>query len=205
MSSATMSSTSVSSILATLTIALLAGTTLAGPLNITPSLEPPFALRHLHRRQATTMCGQTPTSADDTSTTPFSSPAADTAEACQAQCEADTDCESFVFGLGQDDAQPECILFDVPADEVPAQGDGNLEVFDVGCTGVPTGTPTQSDPVGETGSPATGNGGTGEQDGGITGDNAGNANGNGNGDAAGGDGGEQDQGGNNNVGTGGQQ
>lgn len=107
------------------------------------------------------MCNQTPTASSTGSTTgsnnnnaansnvqPISSPTASTAADCQQQCEANTQCQSFVFGLPPTASTPTCELFAVAASQVPNQGT-DLNVFDKACTSVPTSAPTHSQPQGQ--------------------------------------------------------
>ncbi|ORY61745.1 uncharacterized protein BCR38DRAFT_487483 [Pseudomassariella vexata] len=91
-------------------------------------------------------CGATPSASS--SQTPLSSPTASTADACQALCEADANCKSFVFGLPPNADAPTCELFSVAAAQVPAQAT-NLVVYDVGCGSVPNTKPTAAAPHGE--------------------------------------------------------
>ncbi|KAK3938083.1 hypothetical protein QBC46DRAFT_410510 [Diplogelasinospora grovesii] len=78
----------------------------------------------------------------------ISTPTAATGAACQQQCKANTQCQSFVFGLPPTGSTPTCMLFAVPASEVPNQGT-DLNVFDEACTSVPTQAPTHSQPQGQ--------------------------------------------------------
>ncbi len=90
-------------------------------------------------------CGSAP-SASGTQT-PLSQPSGiSTASACQAQCEANTSCESFVFGMVNN--VDECILYSVAASSVPTQSSTNLVAYDKACSSVPSVVPTTSNPTG---------------------------------------------------------
>jgi hypothetical protein len=120
---------------------------------------------------------------------PIAQPSVTTAALCQAQCIANTVCQSFGFGLPPAESAPRCILFAVPAAQVSRQGE-NINVFDRGCgtAAVPTGAPTRDQPQG----PANGNGnGSGNQNAGgsnagASGQTGGNNSNNGNGARQGG-------------------
>src|SRR5262245_28139067 len=92
-------------------------------------------------------CNISPPGPANGNVSPISQPAAGTGSACQAQCRADTRCQSFTFGLPPSESSPRCRLFGVPASQVPGQGAGN-NVFDRGCEGVPNTTPTREEPIG---------------------------------------------------------
>ncbi|KAH8883587.1 hypothetical protein GQ53DRAFT_752810, partial [Thozetella sp. PMI_491] len=103
------------------------------------------------------------------SKTPISQPSASTAVLCQSACAANTNCQAFCFGLPPSDSTPKCLLFDVPAAQVPSQGT-DLNVFDLACPAaqIPSTAPTHDQPIGQV--PATGN--TGNNNGGAqTGNN----------------------------------
>ncbi|KAL0943264.1 uncharacterized protein CTRU02_201150 [Colletotrichum truncatum] len=110
------------------TIIAFAAATQAGPLSV-------------KRADQCNVAPSGPTSAD---VSPFSQPAAATADACQKLCEADASCQAFVFGLPESGNTPLCWLYNVPAAQIPPQSNANLMVFDKACTGVPTAAPTQS-------------------------------------------------------------
>ncbi|KAL6904883.1 hypothetical protein GGI43DRAFT_432201 [Trichoderma evansii] len=95
------------------------------------------------------MCDVAPAATPASAPAPLSSPSATTAIGCQQQCEADSSCQCFVFGLPPSATAPKCILFAVPASQVPAQGT-NLNVFDKACaaSSVPTQAPTAANPQG---------------------------------------------------------
>ncbi|EHK23088.1 uncharacterized protein TRIVIDRAFT_222348 [Trichoderma virens Gv29-8] len=101
------------------------------------------------------MCDVAPTATVANPPAPLSSPGATTASGCQQQCEANGSCQSFVFGLPPSATAPKCILFAVPASQVPSQGT-NLNIFDKACSAntVPTQAPTAANPQG----PANGKG-----------------------------------------------
>lgn len=111
------------------------------------------------------MCNQTPTASNtgsrsggnnknananaNSNVQAISSPTGiSTAGDCQQQCKANTQCQSFVFGLAPTASTPTCMLFTVPASQVPNQGT-DLNVFDEACTSVPTQAPTHSQPQGQ--------------------------------------------------------
>ncbi|KAF9774632.1 hypothetical protein IL306_007355 [Fusarium sp. DS 682] len=75
---------------------------------------------------------------------PFKTTTAATAKDCQALAEADTSCQSFLYGLPDGSETPVCKLYKVAAAKVPARGD-TLFVFDKGCSSkqVPTTPPTE--------------------------------------------------------------
>ncbi|KAF2715108.1 hypothetical protein K504DRAFT_457276 [Pleomassaria siparia CBS 279.74] len=94
---------------------------------------------------ARSTCGSAPGGSGSQS--PLSQPTGiQNAQGCQDQCTANGQCQSFVFGLV--DSAIKCMLFNVPAAQVPNQGSTNLIAFDKGCTGVPTVTPTSANPTG---------------------------------------------------------
>jgi hypothetical protein len=105
------------------------------------------------------MCDVAPAATPASPPAPLSSPGATTASGCQQQCEADNSCQSFVFGLPPSATAPECILFAVPASQVPSQGT-NLNVFDKACAAstVPTQAPTSAHPQGPANGSSNGNG-----------------------------------------------
>src|SRR5262245_13448744 len=91
---------------------------------------------HLFARDT---CGSAPTASG--SQTPIQQPTnIKTASACQDSCNANGQCQSFVFGMV--DNTIKCMLFQVPASQVPSQDSQNLVVFDKACTSVPAVTPT---------------------------------------------------------------
>jgi hypothetical protein len=90
-------------------------------------------------------CGSAP--AGSGSQTPLSQPTGiTTASACQAQCEANNSCLSFVFGMVNNIDQ--CMLYSVAAASVPKQSSTNLIAYDKACTSVPAVVPTTSNPTG---------------------------------------------------------
>ncbi|KAF2466228.1 uncharacterized protein BDR25DRAFT_317651 [Lindgomyces ingoldianus] len=99
-------------------------------------------LTHLFARDT---CGSAPTASG--SQTPIQQPTdIKTASACQSACNANGQCQSFVFGMV--DNTIKCMLFSVPASQVPAQSSQNLVAFDKACTSVPAVAPTSSNPTG---------------------------------------------------------
>ena len=116
-------------------------------------------------------CGSAP--AGTGSQTPLSQPAGITTAAnCQAQCNGNPSCQSFVFGMV--DNANKCMLFSVAASAVPKQSSANLVTFDKACTSVPTVVPTTQNPTGaNNGNTGANNGNTGANNG-NTGANNGN-------------------------------
>ncbi|RKK85726.1 hypothetical protein BFJ69_g1336 [Fusarium oxysporum] len=80
---------------------------------------------------------------------PFKTTTAATAKDCQALAEADSSCQSFLYGLPSGSSTPVCKLYKVAAAKVPARGD-TLFVFDKSCSSkqVPTTPPTEDAPRG---------------------------------------------------------
>jgi hypothetical protein len=90
-------------------------------------------------------CGSTPSGSSSQS--PISQPTGiTTAQACQAQCDSNSSCQSFVFGMV--DGVDKCMLFSVSAANVPKQSSTNLIVYDKACTSVPAVVPTAQNPTG---------------------------------------------------------
>jgi hypothetical protein len=87
-------------------------------------------------------CNVTPT-ASVAAPQVLASPAATTAAKCQEQCDANSACKCFAFGLSPDATAPTCRLFSVAAAQIPSQGT-NINIFDKACTDVPTVAPTPS-------------------------------------------------------------
>jgi len=95
--------------------------------------------------QARATCGSAPSGSG--SQTPLSQPTGvTTAAACQAQCDDNTSCLSFVFGMVNN--ADECMLYSCAAASVPKQSSTNLIVYDKACTSVPAVVPTASNPTG---------------------------------------------------------
>ncbi|RBQ69701.1 hypothetical protein FVER14953_09350 [Fusarium verticillioides] len=80
---------------------------------------------------------------------PYKTTTAATAKDCQALAEADSSCQSFLYGLPSGSSTPVCKLYKVAAAKVPARSD-TLFVFDKGCSSkqVPTTPPTEDAPRG---------------------------------------------------------
>ncbi|KAH8900361.1 hypothetical protein GQ53DRAFT_675039, partial [Thozetella sp. PMI_491] len=93
-------------------------------------------------------CNVAPTATG--SKTPIASPVVTTALLCQKECSANSNCQSFCFGLPPAESAPKCLLFNVPAAQVPSQGD-DLHIFDLACPAaqVPTTAPTHDEPFGQ--------------------------------------------------------
>ncbi|KAG5759750.1 hypothetical protein H9Q72_012130 [Fusarium xylarioides] len=95
-------------------------------------------------------CNVAPSAPSNRKAQPYHTGRADTAIDCQTFCASDDVCKSFAFGLVKGHSHPSCLLFKVPASEVPARKDG-LHVFDKHCAAghVPTSAPTASEPWGK--------------------------------------------------------
>lgn len=91
-------------------------------------------------RRAT--CDTVP-SATSNSAQPVATVSAATPLDCQSQCQANTQCKSFVFGTDST-GNVECLLYSVAAAEIPPQDSNNLKAYDTGCTGVSNVAPTTS-------------------------------------------------------------
>lgn len=92
-------------------------------------------------------CGAAPASSN-TNYQPISQPSGtQTSAACQLQCEANSSCKSFCFGLVDNTVQ--CKLYSCAASVVPAQSSTNLVVYDKACSAVPSVVPTSSNPTGK--------------------------------------------------------
>ncbi|KAH7084622.1 hypothetical protein BKA63DRAFT_497913, partial [Paraphoma chrysanthemicola] len=92
-------------------------------------------------------CGSTPAGSNSNSQ-PIQQPTGiQTAAACQAKCNAASNCQSFSFGLV--DNTIKCELFSVPAASIPKQSSANLVVYDKACAAVPSVVPTSSNPTGK--------------------------------------------------------
>ncbi|KAM0345642.1 hypothetical protein ACHAPU_006296 [Fusarium lateritium] len=98
---------------------------------------------------STHRCNVAPSAAVNGKVHPYHHGKADTAVDCQTFCTSDDSCKSFAFGLVKGAHHSSCLLFEVPAAEVPARKDG-LHVFDRECTTdrVPTSAPTTAQPWG---------------------------------------------------------
>lgn len=69
-------------------------------------------------------------------TTLAGSAVADSATDCQAHCEGDPECRSFLFGTDLERSVA-CLLFAVPVSEIPKQRKGvDLKAYDRSCTEV---------------------------------------------------------------------
>lgn len=102
----------------------------------------PINFNHLFARDT---CGSAPSASG--SQTPLSQPSnIQNAQACQSACTSNPQCQSFLFGLV--DSSIKCMLFSVPASQVPKQSSQNLVAYDKACGSVPAVTPTSSNPTG---------------------------------------------------------
>lgn len=92
-------------------------------------------------------CGVAP-AGSNTNNQPISQPSGvQTSAACQTQCEADSSCKSFCFGLVDNAIQ--CKLYSCTASAVPQQSSTNFVVYDKACSAVPSVIPTSSNPTGK--------------------------------------------------------
>ncbi|KAJ4288513.1 hypothetical protein N0V90_011750 [Kalmusia sp. IMI 367209] len=97
------------------------------------------------------VCGVAPSATGATKTPLATFTDAKTAQECFADCESNSSCQSFLFGLV--DGTVKCELFDVPAAQIPKQDSANLIAFDKACSSIPDVQPTTANPQGlETGS-----------------------------------------------------
>ncbi|KAH7239490.1 hypothetical protein BKA59DRAFT_515760 [Fusarium tricinctum] len=96
------------------------------------------------------ICNTAPTGATNNNIKPFATPSVKTADKCQDACDAQTGCQSFVFGLPADASAPVCKLYKVAPAKIP-RGDDKLYVFAKSCPAakVPTSAPTHDEPRGE--------------------------------------------------------
>ncbi|KAM0490264.1 hypothetical protein ACHAP8_011741 [Fusarium lateritium] len=96
------------------------------------------------------VCNTAPTGPTNGNVKPFATPSVKTADKCQDACNAQTGCQSFVFGLPADASAPVCKLYKVAPAQVP-QGDDDLYVFAKSCpaANVPTSAPTHDEPRGQ--------------------------------------------------------
>ena len=91
------------------------------------------------------VCGAAPTGA--TSQPILAAPTGiQTAALCLAQCDANSSCESFIFGLV--DGVIECKLFACAAANIPKQSSPNLIAYGKACPSIPAVVPTASNPTG---------------------------------------------------------
>ncbi|KXH43593.1 hypothetical protein CNYM01_02732 [Colletotrichum nymphaeae SA-01] len=85
------------------------------------------------------VCNSAPSGPTTANVEPRSQPAAATADACQKLCEADSGCQSFVFGLPPSGTTPLCYLY---ADACLA-----LCKQTTGCQAIEFGKPSANEPV----------------------------------------------------------
>ncbi|VTT68186.1 unnamed protein product [Fusarium fujikuroi] len=115
-----------------------------------PTTSEPWGAVHkkvLVRRSLKCNCAASGSASSDVE--PFKTTTAATAKDCQALAEADSSCQSFLYGLPSGSSTPVCKLYKVAAAKVPARAD-TLFVFDKGCSSkqVPTTPPTEDAPRG---------------------------------------------------------
>ncbi|KAF9774631.1 hypothetical protein IL306_007354 [Fusarium sp. DS 682] len=96
------------------------------------------------------VCNTAPTGASNSKIQPFATPSVKTAEKCQDACDAQSACQSFLFGLPADASEPVCKLYNVAPSKIPRRDD-ELYVFAKGCPAakVPTTAPTHDEPRGQ--------------------------------------------------------
>ncbi|KAF4442648.1 hypothetical protein F53441_11689 [Fusarium austroafricanum] len=96
------------------------------------------------------VCNTAPTGATNSNIQPMAIPSAKTADKCQDACEAQSSCQSFLFGLPADASEPVCKLYKVAPAQIPRRDD-ELYVFAKDCPAdkVPTAAPTHDEPRGE--------------------------------------------------------
>ncbi|KAF4947851.1 hypothetical protein FSARC_13874 [Fusarium sarcochroum] len=110
------------------------------------------------------VCNTAPTGATNNKIKPFATPSVKTADKCQDACDAQNDCQSFVFGLPADASAPVCKLYKVAPAKVP-RGDDKLYVYAKSCPAakVPTSAPTHDEPRGQLPSEQKTNDNTGDK------------------------------------------
>ncbi|KAF4338378.1 hypothetical protein FBEOM_7731 [Fusarium beomiforme] len=96
------------------------------------------------------VCNTAPTGASNSKIQPFATPSVKTAEKCQDACDAQSACQSFLFGLPADASEAVCKLYNVAPSKIPRRDD-ELYVFAKGCPAakVPTTAPTHDEPRGQ--------------------------------------------------------
>jgi hypothetical protein len=92
------------------------------------------------------VCGKAP-SGSNTQQAVLSQPSGpQNAAACLSDCEANSSCLSFLFGMVDNDIK--CLLYPCAASAIPTQSSTNLIAYDKACASVPTVTPTAENPTG---------------------------------------------------------
>ena len=92
------------------------------------------------------ICGKAP-SGSNTQQAVLSQPSGpQNAAACQTDCDANSSCLSFLFGMVDSDIQ--CLLYACAASAIPPPSSPDLIAYDKACTSVPTVTPTTQNPTG---------------------------------------------------------
>ena len=92
------------------------------------------------------VCGKAP-SGSNTQQTVLSQPSGpQNAAACLSDCDANSSCLSFLFGMVDNDIK--CLLYPCAASAIPTQSSANLIAYDKACASVPTVTPTAENPTG---------------------------------------------------------
>jgi hypothetical protein len=92
------------------------------------------------------VCGKAP-SGSNTQQTALSQPSGpQNAAACLSDCDANSSCLSFLFGMVDNDIK--CLLYPCAASAIPTQSSANLIAYDKACASVPTVTPTAENPTG---------------------------------------------------------
>ena len=91
------------------------------------------------------VCGKAPSG--NTQQTVLSQPSGpQNAATCQSDCDANSSCLSFLFGMVDNDIK--CLLYPCAASAIPTQSSANLIAYDKACASVPTVTPTAENPTG---------------------------------------------------------
>jgi hypothetical protein len=103
------------------------------------------------------VCGKAP-SGSNTQQAVLSQPSGpQNAAACLSDCEANSSCLSFLFGMVDNDIK--CLLYPCAASAIPTQSSANLIAYDKACASVPTVTPTAENPTGANTQTGTNTGG----------------------------------------------
>ena len=92
------------------------------------------------------ICGKAP-SGSNTQQPVLSQPSGlQNAAACQSDCDANSACLSFLFGLVDNNIK--CLLYACAASAIPPPSSPDLIAYDKACPSVPTVTPTPQNPTG---------------------------------------------------------
>ncbi|XTI96033.1 hypothetical protein V2W45_1450985 [Cenococcum geophilum] len=97
-------------------------------------------------RKYSSVCGKAP-SGSNTQQMVLSQPSGpQNAAACLSDCDANSSCLSFLFGMVDNDIK--CLLYPCAASAIPTQSSANLIAYDKACASVPTVMPTAENPTG---------------------------------------------------------